>query len=81
MDDEFGEVVARLIYDQHCVLWELVYRDDLEGDDDWMGLRFSIKAFPDSVVQFGGETLYQPGQRPDDLPKAALAGMGTGGGD
>ncbi len=81
LEDEFGEFVARLIYDQHCVLWELVYRDDLEGDDDWVGLRFSIKAFPDSVLQFGGETLYQPGQRPADLPKEALAGMGAGGGN
>jgi LPS-assembly protein len=76
LEEEFGEFVARLIYDQHCLLWELVYRDDLKGTDDWVGVRMEIKAYPQVKAEFGSETLYDPGKRPEGLPAGASAEEG-----
>ena len=42
---DISEVVYRLILDQDCSRWEFIFRDDhLDRNDDWMSLRFMVKA-------------------------------------
>ena len=52
------EMDYRLILDQDCSRWEFIYRDDQTGaDDDWMSLRFMVKAFPATPLVFGDKNL------------------------
>lgn len=56
-----SEVVYRLILDHDCSRWELIYRDDhLKTDDDWMSLRFMVKAFPETPLIFGDKQPTNP---------------------
>ena len=66
---ELSEMVYQLAYDQHCLLWELVYRDNRVGDEDWVGFKLTIKAYPESGVRLSGQELFEPGARPPSLPK------------
>ena len=64
-----GELVYRLTYRNNCCMeWEFVYRDDRKGDDDWMGLRLTLTAFPGKPVSFGSKNLNDPFDRPKDAP-------------
>lgn len=61
MDEHLDELVGSLVYDEHCYAWELIYRDERpmnpsDDEDDWIGLRLIIKAFPETKITFGGET-------------------------
>lgn len=49
-DSHLDEMVYRVIYDEHCYQWEFVYVDDMVEDDDWAGLRLTIKAYPKQPV-------------------------------
>jgi LPS-assembly protein len=60
MDKEFSEMVYKATYDQHCMLWEAIYRDDREGTDSWLGMKLTIKAFPESGARLGGSDLFDP---------------------
>lgn len=69
MDEHLDEVVGSLVYDEHCYAWELIYRDERpmyysDDEDDWIGLRLVIKAFPETKITFGGEveTITSPAQ-------------------
>lgn len=74
LSSELGEMVYKLSYDRHCLVWELVARDDMRGDDDWFGLRLIVKAYPHAVAAFGTSELFEPGARPEDLPDGAKEG-------
>jgi LPS-assembly protein len=60
MDEEFAEMVYKVAYDKHCLIWEAIYRDDRRGDDDWMGLSVSIKELPHGGLRLFGEELSDP---------------------
>ena len=66
-DEELHEMVYKVAYDQHCLLWEALYRDDRHGDDDWFGLKLTIKAYPESGVRLSGSDLFEPAQAPNEL--------------
>jgi LPS-assembly protein len=67
MDEELSEMVYKAAYDQHCMLWEAMYRDDREGTDNWFGLKLTIKAFPESGVRLGGSDLFDPFNASNEL--------------
>jgi len=58
-DEHLDEVVGSLVYDEHCYAWEIIYKDERplnsDDEDDWIGLRLVIKAFPETNITFGGE--------------------------
>jgi LPS-assembly protein len=54
MTDEMAEMVYKVSYNQHCLLWEAVYRDDLRGEDDWMGVTLSIQGLPNAGFRLFG---------------------------
>lgn len=70
--DLIGEDLEEMLYevklDQGCLLWELTYRDDRDGNDDWAGLKLTVTAYPDSPLAFQDETVYIPGGRPKGVP-------------
>lgn len=49
-DSHLDEMVYRVIYDEHCYQWEFVYVDDMVENDDWAGLRLTIKVYPKQPV-------------------------------
>ena len=55
-----GEVGYRLVLDHDCSRWELLFRDDQVGEDDWVSLRFMVKAFPETPLVFGDKALTNP---------------------
>ena len=57
---DVSEVGYRLILDHDCSRWEFIYRDDMIGEDDWMTLRFMVKAFPETPLAFGDKQLTNP---------------------
>ena len=52
--DELAEMVYKLAYNHHCLLWEAVYRNDVKGNDDWFGLNLSITDFPSGSFRLFG---------------------------
>ena len=52
--DELAEMVYRVAYNNHCLLWEAVYRNDLKGDDDWIGLTLSVTDLPSGGFRLFG---------------------------
>ena len=66
-DEELSEMVYKVAYDQHCMLWEAVYRDDRDGTDNWFGFKLTIKAFPESGVRLSGSELFDPFKAPNEL--------------
>ncbi|HRX27192.1 MAG TPA: hypothetical protein P5219_10275, partial [Aminivibrio sp.] len=71
-----SEVGYRLILDHDCSRWEFIFRDDQIGEDDWMTLRFMVKAFPETPLAFGDKRLSNPfpnqgefkGKTPEGVP-------------
>jgi|GEM_PF-420206 len=72
-----SEVAYRLILDHDCSRWEFIFRDDhLASNDDWMTLRFMVKAFPETPLAFGDKKLSNPfpnqgefkGKKPEGVP-------------
>ncbi|MDR0764497.1 MAG: hypothetical protein LBE65_02770 [Synergistaceae bacterium] len=62
-DKELAEMVYRVSYRHHCLVWDAVFRDDTRGDDDdWIALRLSIKDIPHEGIRlFGnGDDLSDP---------------------
>ncbi len=58
---EWFERAYILTYDPRCCLqWQLIYRDDLKEDDDWVSVRLVINAFPDKPLAFGDKKLSSP---------------------
>ena len=65
---ELAEMVYALnLKAGECSRWELAYRDDRIEGEDWVGLSFSITAFPETPVTFGMRELYDPFAAPDGL--------------
>ena len=65
---ELAEMVYALnLKAGECSRWELAYRDDRIEGEDWVGLSFSITAFPETPVTFGMRELYDPFAVPDGL--------------
>ena len=67
-DDKLSEMVYKVIYDQHCLNWELIYRDDMIAADDWVGLKLTINAYPEQEARLMGGELFDPMKSPDKLP-------------
>lgn len=65
-ESKISEMVYKVAYDQHCMLWEAVYRDDMNGSDSWFGLNLSIKAFPDHAAHLGTSELFEPKDAPNN---------------
>jgi LPS-assembly protein len=65
--EKMAEMAYKAIYNQHCLQWELTFRDDMKGSDDWLGLKLSINAYPESGVRLVGTELFDPSTAPDDL--------------
>lgn len=57
---DVSEIGYRLILDHDCSRWEFIYRDDRIGENDWMSLRFMVKAFPETPLAFGEKQLANP---------------------
>jgi LPS-assembly protein len=57
-NENMTEVIYNVGYDQHCLLWEAVYRDDLLAEDDWFGLALTIKAFPGNKIGYSNNESY-----------------------
>lgn len=68
-----GEMGYRLALDYDCTRWELVYRDDMVGNDDWVSLRFVVKAFPETPYVFGDKKLSNPFPSQGTFKKGASA--------
>lgn len=66
-DKKISEMVYKVGYDMHCMLWEAVYRDDRIGSDQWFGLNLTVKAFPDSTARLGTAEMFDPAAAPDKL--------------
>jgi LPS-assembly protein len=66
-DEELAEMLYKVVYNQHCLQWELIFRDDRRGDDDWMGLKLTINAYPESGVRLMGSDPFDPASAPDSL--------------
>lgn len=55
-DSSLDEMYYRLSYDSKCCFRvDLVYRDDLVGEDDWAGLVFVLNAFPSNPFFLGAK--------------------------
>jgi LPS-assembly protein len=64
---ELAELVYKISYDQHCLLWGALYRDDRIGGDDWFGLTLTIKEYPSSGIRLMGVEPRDPARAPDAL--------------
>jgi LPS-assembly protein len=53
--DELAEMVYKVSYQHHCLVWNAVYRDDVRGDDDWMGLHLSVRDLPNGSIRLFGD--------------------------
>jgi LPS-assembly protein len=54
-EEELAEMVYKVAYNHHCILWEFVFRDDVRGEDDWMGLSLAIKDLPNGNFALFGD--------------------------
>jgi LPS-assembly protein len=64
-DDTMAEMLYKVLYNQHCLQWEVIYRDDMSGDDNWVGLKLTINAYPDSSVHLVGSDPFEPSTASD----------------
>jgi LPS-assembly protein len=55
-DEELAEMVYKVSYQHHCLVWDAVFRDDVRSGDDWMGLRLSIKDIPHGNIRLFGDS-------------------------
>jgi LPS-assembly protein len=53
--EELAEMVYKVSYQHHCLVWNAVFRDDVRGDDDWMGLRLSVRDLPNGSIRLFGD--------------------------
>jgi LPS-assembly protein len=68
MEDDLAEMLYSVKYDLPCMLWEAVFRDDKrQNGDDWLGLKLTIKAYPDSGIRLTGSDIFDPVRAPDQL--------------
>ena len=59
------ESIYQVFLDRDCMQWVLTYRDDLVEEDDWASLKLVIKAFPETDLSVGSNTVskwYEPGE-------------------
>jgi LPS-assembly protein len=66
IDQEIAEMVYKVEYTQHCLVWDAIFRDDRRGDDDWIGLSLSIKELPSAEMRLFGNSdsdLFDPFER------------------
>ena len=71
-DDSLEEMLYKVLYNQHCMQWEIIYRDDRAGDDDWIGLKLTINAYPESGIRLTGADPFDPASAPDKLTPAFI---------
>ncbi|GHV52778.1 organic solvent tolerance protein OstA [Synergistales bacterium] len=60
IESELAEMVYSVSYNQHCLNWNLLYRDDKLWNDDWLGFKLTINAYPDSGLRLTGSELFEP---------------------
>jgi LPS-assembly protein len=73
-NDSLEEMLYKVLYNQHCLQWELIYRDDMAGDDDWIGLKLTINAYPESGFRLTGNDPFDPASAPDSLAPDFIKG-------
>jgi hypothetical protein len=56
IDEGIAEMVYKVEYTQHCLIWEAIFRDDRHGGDDWIGLSLSIKELPSAELRLFGSS-------------------------
>ncbi|MDR1019915.1 MAG: hypothetical protein LBL73_04070 [Synergistaceae bacterium] len=66
-DETLDEMLYKVVYNQHCLQWEVIYRDDRSGNDNWMGLNLTINAYPESSVRLAGTDPFNPAKAPDEF--------------
>ncbi|MDR0648842.1 MAG: hypothetical protein LBF92_05860 [Synergistaceae bacterium] len=66
-DETLAEMLYKVVYNQHCLQWEAIYRDDRYGNDDWVGLKLTINAYPESGFRLTGADPFDPAKAPDEL--------------
>ncbi|MDR1133261.1 MAG: hypothetical protein LBL05_03815, partial [Synergistaceae bacterium] len=54
-DEELAEMVYKVSYKHHCLVWDAVFRDDVRGEDDWMGLNLFITDLPHGNLRLFGD--------------------------
>jgi LPS-assembly protein len=55
-DAELAEMVYKVSYQHHCLVWDAVFRDDVRGDDDWIGLNLSVRDLPHGGFRLFGDS-------------------------
>jgi LPS-assembly protein len=55
-DEELAEMVYKVSYQHHCLVWNAVFRDDVRGEDDWLGLHLSVKDLPGGNLRLFGDS-------------------------
>jgi LPS-assembly protein len=53
--DELAEMVYKVSYQHHCLVWNAVFRDDVRGDDNWMGMHLSVRDLPHGSIRLFGD--------------------------
>jgi LPS-assembly protein len=66
-DEELAEMLYKVTYNQHCLQWDLIFRDDRRENDDWLGLKLTINAYPESGVRLMGSDPFDPAAAPNSL--------------
>ena len=66
-ESDLAEMVYKVGYEQDCMRWDLMYRDDRTGDDSWVGLKLTIKAYPETGLRLAGDDIFDPSKAPDKL--------------
>ncbi|MCF7934959.1 MAG: hypothetical protein K9L28_01245 [Synergistales bacterium] len=74
-EEDLEEMAYLLDFDQGCLLWQLTVRDDLVGDNDWVGLLIEVTAFPGQGVALGENELDRPGAVPEGIPHTNRQGV------
>lgn len=66
-EKRLAEMVYKVEYDQHCLLWEAIYRNDRVGSDNWFGLNITVKGTNGGRGHIAGSELIEPIDVPEYL--------------
>ena len=67
MEKNLAEMVYELSYNQHCLRWDLTYRDQRQGSDDWLSLTLTVNAYPESPLSLSDNQIFEPNTPPPSL--------------
>lgn len=70
LEKNLAEMVYELTYNRHCLRWDLTYRDQRQGGDDWFSLTLTVNAYPESPLSLSDNEIFEPGTPPASLPSS-----------